>query len=570
LDSMEIASMPADCFVSVRIGDTQRFSRLQSSRVFKFPKAGDRRYGKIEVFRRIGVCGVDVDPGNTDLRELTIDGFGTLGLKVEAAGEERPGKLAEESSEVKKESSGKVKAAKEYLGKHGLEVRLAEAMQAVLRERPADPAEFMAAKLLENASRAGGVKLPAPQAAQKESAGAPQPKRPLAGNTEDKPQNVVIDLAKPKQALPSTTVPDVGLVGKAAPVAFALLPFEKLPSVGTWLQAIPRLVKDAVVAKVPPATFNVKPSVGTWLMPLPYARKTQSSQQTPALLPTFELKPSVGTWLMPLPHARKIQPSGGARLALYPTALKPQPPLQQDAFKVLPSVGTWLMPLPRARKMQPSGGVRLALCPTAPKPQLPLQQDAFKVLPSVGTWLTLRPRARKTQSAQEAPALLPTFELKPPAGTQLALLPPAPKPQSPPQQDAFKVLPSVGTWLMPLPRARKTQRAQEAPALLPTFELKPSVGTWLALRPPAPKPQPPLKQDAFKVLPSMGARTAPVLRRSRRLAKTASAADRPSAAQGTKAARVHKPSLAAPVPGLEYEKKPSVATWLAPIFKRRE
>merc|ERR1719330_1053535 len=50
--------------------------------------------------------------------------------------------------------------ASTYLEKHHLEVRLADAMAAVLRERPADPAAFLAKKLSKNAGLV--AKLPAP------------------------------------------------------------------------------------------------------------------------------------------------------------------------------------------------------------------------------------------------------------------------------------------------------------------------------------------------------------------------------------------------------------------------
>merc|ERR1719414_2338961 len=45
----------------------------------------------------------------------------------------------------------KMRAAKEYLSKHGIEVRLAEVMSAVLRERPDNPANFIAELLKEGA-----------------------------------------------------------------------------------------------------------------------------------------------------------------------------------------------------------------------------------------------------------------------------------------------------------------------------------------------------------------------------------------------------------------------------------
>merc|ERR1719191_1061444 len=66
-----------------------------------------------------------------------------------------------------------VLAAKEYLEKHNLEMRLSEAMQAVLREKPEDPAAFVAERL---AKSAGMVqKLP-----KVEEAASSQPSSPAA------------------------------------------------------------------------------------------------------------------------------------------------------------------------------------------------------------------------------------------------------------------------------------------------------------------------------------------------------------------------------------------------------
>jgi len=390
LDSTEVAGMPGECFISVRIGDNQKLSRLSSSRVFKFPKAGDRRYGKIEVFRRIGACSVDVDPDNKDLRELTINcgeaGFGTLGLTVAVTGEGPPEQLAEEPGKAQKgPGNDRVKAAKEYLTRHGLEVRLSEAMQAVLRARPEDPAEFIAAKLLGSTSTAGGIKLPALKATQR--AGAD-----VADKTLDEPQKLAM---KPQkfEPLANATMPAAGLIEKPPVLpqkAQKQVPKAHLkPSVGTWLQAIPKPLKDAVVAKALPATFNVKPSVGTWLVPLPPGPKMEETQERRALLPTFKLRPSVGTWLAPRPPAPK-----------------PRSPPEQDAFKVLPSVGTWIAPLPRrSRRLAKSA---CADCSGATAGA----GAAWAQRPSVGTWLA-QPRL-----APRAPR--PRFEKRPSVGTWLA------------------------------------------------------------------------------------------------------------------------------------------------------
>eukprot|EP00409_Alexandrium_fundyense_P004435 CAMPEP_0185902448 /NCGR_PEP_ID=MMETSP0196C-20130402/1691_1 /TAXON_ID=2932 /ORGANISM="Alexandrium fundyense, Strain CCMP1719" /LENGTH=168 /DNA_ID=CAMNT_0028621299 /DNA_START=76 /DNA_END=582 /DNA_ORIENTATION=+ len=157
LEPLEALGPLEDCFVSVRVGEMQKLSRISSSRVYRFPKAGTRNFGKIEVYRRIGSCSVDVNPSTKDFREVSIDcgdaASGPLNLKVEVSG-----KVDADPVEPQKEGT-KVRAAKEYLSQHGLEMRLSEAMQAVLRERPEDPAKFLAGKLTESRDNVGGLKL---------------------------------------------------------------------------------------------------------------------------------------------------------------------------------------------------------------------------------------------------------------------------------------------------------------------------------------------------------------------------------------------------------------------------
>jgi len=79
------------------------------------------------------------------------------------------------------------------------------------------------------------------------------------------------------------------------------------PSVGTWLQAAPKPVKNAPAAEAPPATFNVRPSVGTWLVRRPPAPKAPGGAAAAEVSPgAFKAKPSVGTWLVRSPPALKV------------------------------------------------------------------------------------------------------------------------------------------------------------------------------------------------------------------------------------------------------------------------
>mmetsp|Transcript_83336 Transcript_83336/g.131579 ORF Transcript_83336/g.131579 Transcript_83336/m.131579 type:complete len:610 (+) Transcript_83336:60-1889(+) len=266
LESIEEQNMPRDCFISVRVGDTQKLSRLAATRVYKFPQAGDRRYGKIEVFRRIGACSVDIDPSNINLREINVDckeaGFGSLGLRINVEGDEAVKKKLEDMAPEGKKVGTKVRAAKDYLSKHGLEVRLSEAMQAVLRDRPENPTEYLAMKLL---GLTLGDKMPLQPVSgdsvmreQKEDEPSRQPEP--SSKTESAKSSLPVKVAPPVSMLPFGNVyykPNlVSIDQKAwakihgafsqparqmetdrkaqAPIGFAFTDFRLLPSVGTW------------------------------------------------------------------------------------------------------------------------------------------------------------------------------------------------------------------------------------------------------------------------------------------------------------------------------------------------
>mmetsp|Transcript_63565 Transcript_63565/g.151619 ORF Transcript_63565/g.151619 Transcript_63565/m.151619 type:complete len:374 (+) Transcript_63565:115-1236(+) len=181
-ESLEATGMPSDCYVSVRIGEQQKFSRLSERRVFKFTQAAKEgrtsRYGKIEVFRRIGACGLDVDPSSGPLREVNVNcseaGFGNVAMRVALDRLDKAAALDCGSSSVALTSgpttepatvaaarddgmpqvrTSRGQQAKDYLREHCLEVCLSDAVQAVLRERPADPIGMLIQKL-QAASRA--------------------------------------------------------------------------------------------------------------------------------------------------------------------------------------------------------------------------------------------------------------------------------------------------------------------------------------------------------------------------------------------------------------------------------
>jgi hypothetical protein len=51
-----------DTYVSVRIGDAQKLSKVNQVRHFKFSKAavGEHKFGKLDIFKRIGGCSIGI------------------------------------------------------------------------------------------------------------------------------------------------------------------------------------------------------------------------------------------------------------------------------------------------------------------------------------------------------------------------------------------------------------------------------------------------------------------------------------------------------------------------------
>jgi len=245
LDAIEQNSLPEDCYISVRVGEMQKISKVSAKRTYRFPQAGDRRYGKLEVFRRIGCCSLDVDPSNKAVREVSVScsdavsgGIsGSLGFRIAVEAEQPPAPApvtVHDDVEAAHEEKvkGKLRSAKDYLSKHSLEVRLSEAMQAVLRERPEDPSEFIAARLLGSShGSSGGLKLPpvsrTPLRDQTASAPMPTGKRPMAEPADkDSPAAHFRQQPRPRELEPLDKA-KVGSIPAKAQLLVDTLPFEQ-------------------------------------------------------------------------------------------------------------------------------------------------------------------------------------------------------------------------------------------------------------------------------------------------------------------------------------------------------
>lgn len=279
MDTLQELNIPGDCFLSLRVNDTQKISRLSASRVYSFPKLGERKFGKIEVFRRVGVCSIDIDPRYPSTREVYLEcrdaEIGTIGLRVGIEADETTKKKVRTEVSTKKPSS-RVKAAKEYLSQHSLDVQLSEAMQAVLRERPVNPTEFLAAELLKKYEM-----QPPPRVA---------PVVRMNGESEI-PVNKGVGIKNSGEVDSFACQPSVGTWFRPN-LGRQTRPFPFLPSVGTWLVpnsgAISRELRNGIGrGSMRPVTCL--PSVGTWLVP---NSGTASVERTCA----YKHTPSVGNW----------------------------------------------------------------------------------------------------------------------------------------------------------------------------------------------------------------------------------------------------------------------------------
>lgn len=439
LQPVKEATVPSDCFVSVRLGQTQKLSKLDGLRSYRFPHTGDVRYGKIEIFRRIGVASVDMYQSFGTSRELNINcfdhEFAELGLNVMVDAEEKEKKQVQAKlKEAENDKiAAKVKSAKDYLNKHGLEVQLSEAMQDILRERPENPAQFLAAQLLKSSSCKGcsGGESPAnatPRSQQndaflalgnKETATTPTRKRPVTPSHEfSQPPR----LASKPQPVPGAALgdqPDALTTQESAPVEATLEPatreqedddehasltFAKLPSVGSWRKPLTKKRAEAVKA-------SAKNSA---------AMKTQEAlalvKESPALIQeppvAFQLKPSVGTWcsvLLPAEENDGIDECAEPEVALPgPPALPATTDLQLEAlparahsvanegFGMSASVGSWLAPAPLE---EPEEEVYRKSVFTPQGKALDSQEHKFR--PSVGSWLAHR--VLDDEETEEAP-----------------------------------------------------------------------------------------------------------------------------------------------------------------------
>mmetsp|Transcript_30151 Transcript_30151/g.64185 ORF Transcript_30151/g.64185 Transcript_30151/m.64185 type:complete len:377 (-) Transcript_30151:74-1204(-) len=359
VDALDWEQYKGEHYVAVRIGEVQKISKITASKTYKFPasvldtpnKLGNNVFGKVEVFRRVGSGNVAVADGQN---EVTVHcGAETLrfdvGVALDSAAQEKKG-----AAPAEQPPSAKFAQAKAYLAQHQMEARLAEAMEAVLRQRPADPAAFVAERLVSNPK---GIKALPVKASEPPPLAPPgPPPRPAARGEENTEEAAPAKSAPPPMAPVEAPVKAVASAPAESSVS-PLLPFSAyyqqhaLPSASASLQSLyGRFPAFAAAPKSDlPATapaddvsgFHFAPSVGSWLQPLPPRTMRREACEGSAGVGTdgkigrhFGFSPSVGTWLqLQLPS----EPFESTESADGAAGL---------GFAAKPSVGAWLQLLP--------------------------------------------------------------------------------------------------------------------------------------------------------------------------------------------------------------------------------
>jgi len=178
LESLDFNGSSNDTYVAIRVGESQKLSRLSALRYFKFPQnaLGERKFGKVDVFKKVGSASIGIrsDP-NMLVQDLSVPcGEGPpMNFRVTL---ESPAVPVADKAAVKESTSKAVAEAKRYLVEHNLEMLVSDAMQSVLREKPANPAQFIADKLT-------GIQDTYPKRAQTAPAGASKPKATPGSDT---------------------------------------------------------------------------------------------------------------------------------------------------------------------------------------------------------------------------------------------------------------------------------------------------------------------------------------------------------------------------------------------------
>lgn len=494
IEAMEGPVPAGETFVSMRIGDYQKQSRLGCTKSYRFPQDDGNGFARLEVFQRIGHVSLSLDKLRTSDQDVQVP-LDTPDVNF------LPMRIAMEKKSDQK-GQGKVKtrldSAQRYLAQHQLEEIIADAMREVIHEKPDDPHTFLSNQIMKHAKKPSFLPpLRNDMPAKPPSGKNPKPNMseklpPISGGNElsnlrIEARDVLLQSAKDgrlAKALASASSEEVDMTELRKEAAAALFNAAKDGSLNAALRdtAIPKDGELEQLRQQARATLLQGARDGSLQDALKSTKAevtAESVRLEAAELPQFKFKPSVASWLQKKPHQvpkpwyyqrvsvveaedEKVVKGLQAVIAEKDgeiAALKAQ--LQQTGMEVAASAP----PLPaKAEKAAPE---------PKPKATPPAALTNFRQYYSENV------RSLESDAMQK---LYSKFPSQPK---------PAPKPvaKEPEVQPKFALRPSVGTWLTPKlvkPAAVPAADASSAPAASSKpktpFALKPSVGTWLSFK----------------------------------------------------------------------------------------
>jgi len=166
LDRLEGSAAPEDTFVSLRIGDVQKQSRLVGTRQFHFPdyEGNSRSVGRLEVFKRLGWVNVNLGGARgcyheTQDVEIPVEwpNRTNLPMRISAQGppEDEEHISNDSMSKSRRRAKERLDVAHRYISKHRLEEILADLMREVIDQKPSDPHSYMSTRILDLAVEKG-------------------------------------------------------------------------------------------------------------------------------------------------------------------------------------------------------------------------------------------------------------------------------------------------------------------------------------------------------------------------------------------------------------------------------
>lgn len=353
-------ALPEGCYISVRFGDVQKQAQYDAKKLYRFPDA--RRFGKVDIYSRIGTCDLHWNTDQPETRTcMAVGGSDNNGVRLRvsmsrplgvgwqgdqaAAPAPPPMGLAASgapaATAARAAKSKEVSAlAKQYLQEHDVEGILTGAMRALLKSMPEDAPTFLCDYI---SSRYRERNVPTAQRwATKPTAPVAAPPAVLRRGPLTQASPTPFAEYYRTNVIPCNTNFLAALHGGAR---------------GAWRQ-VPRKVNVAAGLK-----WCHKPSVASWVA----RRRPEQVVEQPPSKSKWQLTPSVGTWLSALPPPLENEADTTGKGCSGPG---------RAGWKLKPSVATWRMPVPRA-----SGQGQAVAVAAAPPMQRP-----WKLKPSVGTW----------------------------------------------------------------------------------------------------------------------------------------------------------------------------------------